>query len=117
MKKIFFTAPLAALFAATLALAEEAPRLFSGTISDSECGLDHTVMKKQHHLSNDLQCTRDCCEKFQQEYVLADHASGEVYQLDDQKRAARYANRIVRILGTLDSESGKIHVLQIEAAR
>jgi hypothetical protein len=117
-------AVLAVLSAAVLAAAarsraagEASPHLFSGIISDSECGLDHSRMKKEHHLSNDLKCTRECCEKYQQEYVLADHTTGEVYQLDDQKKAARYANRIVRVLGTLDADSGTIHVLQIERAR
>jgi hypothetical protein len=108
----------AALLAAT-ALSAGAPpiELFVGTISDSECGLDHARMKKQHHLPNDLACTRECCEKYKQEYVLADHAAGEVYQLDDQKGAGRFANRPVRILGTLDPDSGTIHVVRIEPVK
>lgn len=93
------------------------PLLFTGTVSDSECGLDHARMKKQHHLPNDLVCTRECCDKYKQDYVLADHAKGDVYQLDDQKSARRFANRIVRVLGTLDAESGTIHVLRMEPVR
>lgn len=93
------------------------PVLFTGIVSDSECGLDHARMKKQHHLANDLVCTRECCEKYRQDYVLADHAAGDVYQLDDQKTARRLANRVVRILGTLDAESGTIRVLRIEPVR
>jgi len=108
----------AALLAASGAWAADAlPALFSGTVSDSECGLDHTRMKAQHHLPNDLACTRDCCEKYEQEYVLADHATGEVYQLDDQKAVRRFANRPVRILGTLDPDSGTIHVARIEPVK
>jgi hypothetical protein len=95
----------------------EAPRLFSGVISDSECGLDHSRMKAQHHLPNDLACTKDCCEKFKQEYVLADHATDDVYQIDDQKAVRRFANRLVRILGTLEPNSGTIHVIRIEPVR
>ena len=115
---------LAVLAAGVLAVAarsraagEASPRLFSGIVSDSECGLDHSRMKKEHRLPNDLKCTRVCCEKYQQEYVLADHTTGEVYQLDDQKKARRLANRIVRVLGTLDVDSGTIHVIQIERVR
>ena len=92
-------------------------RLFVGMVSDSECGLDHTRMKAQHHLTDDLVCTRDCCEKYKQEYVLADHTTGDVFQLDDQKKAGRFANRPVRILGILDEDSGTIRVVRIEAAR
>ena len=108
----------AALLAATASSADSPPmQLFVGTISDSECGLDHARMKAQHHLTDDLVCTRDCCLKYKQEYVLADHAAGDVFQLDDQKRAGRFANRPVRILGTLDEDSGTIHVVRIEGAR
>jgi len=107
----------AALLAAAAIGADPVPRMFVGTISDSECGFDHARMKAQHHLPDDLACTRDCCEKFKQEYVLADHASEDVFQLDDQKRASRFANRPVRVLGTLDEDSGSIRVMQIEPAR
>jgi hypothetical protein len=97
--------------------AADFPSLFTGTVSDSECGLDHARMKAQHRLPNDLVCTRECCEKYKQDYVLADHAGGDVYQLDDQKGARRWANRVVRVLGTLDAESGTIHVVRIEPVR
>lgn len=110
----FFAAAFPAVIAAA---ADEPPTLFVGRISDSECGLDHARMKKEHHLPNDLSCNRDCCVKYKQEYVLADHASGDVDQLDDQKAASRYPNRIVRVLGTLDAESGTIHVKVIEPVR
>jgi hypothetical protein len=119
--KTFFAAVLFAALAAPGGAAAPSngafPALFTGTVSDSECGLDHTRMKKQHHLPNDLACTRECCEKYKQDYVLADHAAGDVYQLDDQKSARRFANRVVRVLGTLDAESGTIHVLRMEPAR
>ncbi|HWC65348.1 MAG TPA: DUF5818 domain-containing protein [Thermoanaerobaculia bacterium] len=113
LSAIVFLAALGTLGAAPAAF----PGLFTGTVSDSECGLDHARMKKQHHLPNDLVCTRECCEKYKQDYVLADHAKGDVYQLDDQKGARRFANRVVRVLGTLDAESGTIHVLRMEPAR
>ena len=108
---------LATLLAASLAAAADAPKLFSGIVSDSECGLDHSPMKKQHHLPNDLVCTRECCEKYKQEYVLADHTSGEIYQIDDQKAVRRFANRRVRVLATLETESGKLHLLKVEPIR
>jgi len=107
----------AVLLAGAALAADSAPAMFIGTVSDSECGLDHARMKAQHHLPNDLACTLDCCRKYKQEYVLADHASGDVFQIDDQKRASRFANRPVRVLGTLDEESGTIHVTRIEPAR
>jgi hypothetical protein len=108
----------AALLLAVAAIAADSPpSMFVGTISDSEWGLDHSRMKAQHHLPDDLACTLDCCKRFKQEYVLADHTTGDVFQLDDQKRASRFANRPVRVLGTLDEDSGTIHVIRIERAR
>jgi hypothetical protein len=106
-----------ALLAGAASSADNAPQMFVGTISDSECGLDHARMKAQHHLPDDLACTLDCCRKYKQEYVLADHASEDVFQLDDQKTASRFANRPVRLLGALDEDSGTIHVIRIEPAR
>lgn len=117
--KRFRAAAGAALFVAVFpaviaAAADGPPTLFLGRISDSECGLDHARMKNEHRLPNDLSCNRDCCVKYKQEYVLADHASGE---LDDQKAASRYPDRVVRVLGTFDAESGTIHVKVIETIR
>lgn len=110
-------AAVLSLIFVSAAIAADPPRVFLGKISDSECGLDHAKMEAQHHLPNDLRCVRVCCEKYKQEYVLADHASGEVYQLDDQKLARRFANRTVRVLGTLEAESGAIKVQKIEPVR
>jgi hypothetical protein len=101
----------------SLGRAQEPAAVYSGIVSDSECGLDHARMKKQHNLANDRVCTRECCEKYKQEYVLADHVSGEVYQIDDQKSVRRFANRHVRILGSLDPTSGTIRLQRVEAVR
>jgi opacity protein-like surface antigen len=109
---------VAAVLVAVAAIAADSPAaMFVGTVSDSECGLDHTRMKAQHHLPDDFACTLDCCRKYKQEYVLADHATGDVFQIDDQKKASRFANRLVRVLGTLDEDSGTIHVVRIEPVR
>jgi hypothetical protein len=105
------------LFALAASGADSPPAMFVGTVSDSECGLDHARMKAQHHLPNDLACTLDCCKRYKQEYVLADHTTGDVFQLDDQKKASRFANRPVRVLGTLDADSGTIRVIRIEPVR
>lgn len=110
---------LLAILMALAGAAEPAPRpsIFVGFISDSECGLSHQIMKRDHHLTSDLTCTRDCVDKFHQEFVLADHASGEVYQIDDQKAVRPYAASLVRILGVLDPASGTIRVRKVEPVR
>jgi hypothetical protein len=106
-----------AVFLAAAAVSETPPSIFVGLVSDSECGLSHQIMKRDHHLGSDLICTRECVDKLHQEFVLADHASGEVYQIDDQKSVRPYAARLVRILGVLDPASGTIHVRKVEPVR
>lgn len=108
---------LAAAATPTASAAERFPALFTGIVSDSECGLAHEVMKKKHRLPDDRTCTLVCCDRYRQEFVLADHVSGEIYQLDDQKAVRRFANHLVRVLGTLESGSGTIHVVTIEPVR
>jgi len=112
--------PAALLIAAAALPARAAdvfPLLFTGTISDSECGLSHDIMKKKHRLPNDRTCTLVCCDKYRQDFVLADHVSGDVYQLDAQKTVRQFAHRLVRVLGTLASDSGTIHVIRVEPIR
>jgi hypothetical protein len=92
-------------------------RIFNGVISDAECGLSHAVMRKKHGIPTDLKCVLDCVDNLKQDFVLADHSAGEVYQLDDQAAVRPYANRAVRILGTVDDSSGTIHVLKIETEK
>lgn len=45
-------------------------------------------------------------------YVL--YAGGASYQLDDQNNAKQYENKNVKIVGTLDPGSNKIHIVKIE---
>jgi hypothetical protein len=110
------------ILASVLALAAAAapsgrPAIFSGVVSDSECGLRHDTMRKKHAIATDAACVRYCVDRLKEELVLADHTTGEVYQLDGRKLARRWANRLVRVLGTLDPESGTIRVVRIEAVR
>lgn len=105
------------VLAAAATPAASRPALFSGIVSDSECGLSHDTMRKNHAIATDEACVRFCVDRLKQELVLADHTTGEVYQLDGQKRARRWANRLVRVLGTLDPESGTIRVIRMEPVR
>jgi Protein of unknown function (DUF5818) len=101
---------LAILLAAgmTMASPKGAGKTFVGNISDSMCGLKHMMP------GGDKECTIECV-KNGAKYVLADPASGKVYELSDQKKPAQFAGEKVKVTGTLKGKV--ITVTSIEAAK
>lgn len=98
------------LLAAGIALASPkvAPKTFVGNISDSMCGVKHMMP------GGDKACTVECV-KGGSKYVLADPATGNVYELTDQKKPAAFAGQKVKVTGTL---KGKVITeTLIEAAK
>jgi hypothetical protein len=93
----------------TLAAPKQGSKTFMGSISDSMCGLKHMMPGK-----SDKDCTLECV-KGGSKYVLADPASGKVYQLSDQNKPEQFAGQKVKITGTLKGET--IMVSSIEAAQ
>ena len=89
--------------------AKAATRTFVGSISDSMCGAKH-MMPGQ----SDKDCTL-ACVKAGSKYVLADAASGKVYQLSDQKKPERFAGQKVKVTGALKGDT--ITVTSIEPAK
>ncbi len=67
---------------------------FVGNISDSMCGLKHMMP------GGDKACTVECV-KGGAKYVLADPASGKVYELSDQTKPAEFAGQKVEVTGAL----------------
>jgi len=93
----------------TLAAPKQGSKTFMGSISDSMCGAKHMMPGK-----SDKDCTLECV-KAGSKYILADPASGKVYQLSDQKKPEQFAGQKVKITGTLKGET--IMVSSIEAAQ
>ena len=93
----------------TLAAPKQGSKTFIGNISDSMCGVKHMMPGK-----SDKDCTLECV-KAGSKYVLADPASGKVYQLSDQKKPEAFAGQKVKIIGTLKGDT--ITVSSIEAAQ
>ena len=83
-------------------------RTFTGTISDSMCGLKHMMP------GGDKACT-EACIKEGSKYVLADTARQMVYQLSDQTKPKSFAGEKVKITGSLKGDT--ITVDSIEAAK
>ena len=101
---------LTILLAAGIAMAspKDAGKTFSGNISDSMCGVKHMMP------GGDKACTEECV-KGGSKYVLADPASGKVYELSDQKKPAEFAGQKVEVTGVLKGKV--ITVDSIKAAK
>ena len=90
---------------------------FSGEISDRYCvkANSHEMMMKRHNSPTTKQCIPDCV-KAGGAFVLYDAATKTMYELDDQKKPARFAEQKVKITGTYDKATQKIHVTDIVLA-
>ena len=96
----------------TLALANalsaaDAPRTFTGVITDTLCGASHAMMKAQ----TDAACVK-LCVKGSGQYVLFDGQN--VLKLTDQKTPAKFAAQRVKVVGTYDQKTKTIKVSSID---
>jgi hypothetical protein len=92
--------------------AHGADRAFSGTITDTMCGKDHTHMG----VKPDAKCVRDCVKSGSYKYALLT-ADNRVLVLSDQATPEQFAAQRVRVTGTLYEKTGILKVTRIEAAR
>jgi len=95
-------------FAGALSAAD-APRTFTGVITDTLCGASHAMMKAQ----SDAACVK-LCVKGSGQYALFDGQN--VLKLTDQKTPAKFAAQRVKVFGTYDEKSKTIKVSSIEPA-
>lgn len=116
MKKLW----LAVLLLAIQIWPEEV-KTFHGEIADNQCALNvhsltrsHKEMLKGKSMGDSAQsCSRMCVQRYGGHYVLQD--KNDVFNLDDQDRAADFAGARVKLNGTL-LPGNTIHILSIERA-
>jgi hypothetical protein len=95
-----------------LALAPQNHRTFTGTITDAMCDrANHAAMRMG---PTDAECATACAEEHDAAYVLFD--GKQVYQLSDQKTAARFAAQHVSVVGALNTKTKMIQIDSITAA-
>lgn len=82
---------------------------FTGVITDTMCGKDHSMMK----VAPDSKCVLECV-KAGAKYALYD--GKDVYVLSDQKAPEKFAAKKVKITGTLDAKTKTIQVVSIAPA-
>lgn len=100
---------------------------FIGEISDGPCALNvhsrthsHQEMSESKSIGdNAIKCTTFCVKNLGGQYVLLSKTSSkadstaEVYRLDDQNKAAKFAGQGVKLVGVLGANR-TIHVTSIE---
>ena len=86
-----------------------ADRTFTGTITDSMCGKDHSSMK----MGSDSKCTI-ACVKAGAKYAV--HDGKKAYTLSDQTIPEKFAGKRVTVTGSVD-QAGVLQVTKIEAAK
>jgi hypothetical protein len=94
--------------AATVCLAADPPKTFTGVITDEMCGNDHKMM----NVSPDSKCVTECIKAGSKYALLAD---SKVYKLSDQSAPAKFPGQKVKVTGTLSGDT--IAVKSIEAAK
>jgi len=109
MKPFVLTTLLAAL---TLTAAGQ-PKTFTGVITDTMCGADHSMMG----VKPDSKCVRECVKMDPKKWKYALLVGKDVYVLSDQQTPEKYAAEKVKVTGTLDEKTKTIHVDKIEPIR
>jgi len=107
------------VFAASLSHAAT----FRGEIGDSSCALNihslsrshQEMLKAKNFGSTPADCVRHCVAHQGSSFVLV--VKGNVYRLDNQQAAEKWAGQIVIVTGELDAKKNTITVETIQSAK
>src|SRR5271170_6819737 len=110
----------AGILAAAGAAHGQAPQVFHGEISDSQCALNvhsltrsHQEMLKSKSMGGTAtSCSLYCIKNLGGEFVLA--AGKNVYRIDKQDAVREFAGEKAKISGILDPKTRTIHVEKVE---
>jgi hypothetical protein len=114
MKSVMLGITAALFMIVGVSLAAQKYTTYTGEVMDSACAQmgSHDAMTKNNPKMTAKDCTVACVQHGAK-YVLYDAATKAVYQLDDQKKPARFAGAKVTVTGTLDAGTKTIHVISI----
>lgn len=101
------------------------PLTLTGPIADSQCAFNVHSMGRSHEwmikknvpgATDDKSCTMHCVKDMGGNFVLV--VKDDVYRLDDQGLAEKFAGTTVKVVGTLaDEKTHTLHILTIEPAQ
>ena len=94
--------------------AQNTTKTYTGVITDTMCGADHTHMG----VTPNEKCVRDCVKSGNGQWKYALLAAGKkMYVLSDQQTPEKFAARKVKVTGTLYEKTGILKVDKIEPAQ
>ncbi len=100
---------------------DEQVRTFRGEIADNQCALNihslthsHQEMLKSKSMGGDSTSCAQYCVRYLGGFLVLS-SKKDVYRLDDQASAEKFAGKRVKVTGTLDAKSKTLHVTKIEA--
>lgn len=100
--------------------ATEGTREFHGEVADSSCAMNvhslsrsHKEMLKAKYMgTSDGDCARYCVRNLGSSFVLV--SGKDVYRIDHQEEAEKFAGKKVVVKGKLDSKTNTISVVSIQ---
>ena len=98
----------------------EGPREFHGEVADSSCAMNvhslsrsHKEMLKAKYMgTSDGDCARYCVRNLGSSFVLV--SGKDIYRIDHQEEAEKFAGKKVIVKGKLDSKTNTISVVSIQ---
>jgi hypothetical protein len=113
MRKILLTA-VTVVFLYAIAV-DAAPRASQPAVSVA-AAQSWAQFNQQSNSGQPIQIFLGTIAKVGNQFVFSDSVSKASYQLDDQKTASKFDEKIVKVTGTLDSANNLIRVQSTEAA-
>ncbi len=101
------------MLAAAAAFAAGPSQTFTGVITDSMCGKNHSAMG----VTPDSKCVRECVHADPSRYRYALYDGKSVYVLSDQRTPEPFAAQKVTVKGVLDQKTNTIRVDTIAAMK
>lgn len=89
----------------------------SGKNATTQMKTESPIAFTQQQAQQPSQEFQGTIEKHETKYVLEDKASGATYQLDNQDKAKQFADRDVKVTGTLDPSTNTIEVSEIQEVK
>ena len=97
-----------------LCFAQSTPKTYTGIITDTMCGANHSAMG----VTPDEKCVRDCVKSGNGKWKYALLAADKkMYVLSDQQTPEKFAAKKVKVTGTLYEKTGILKVDKIEPAQ
>jgi len=120
-KAIFLRLATVLLLSASALAGKDGVIIIHGEIGDTQCALNvHSLTRSHQEMikaratgANATSCALYCVQHLGGDFVLS--SKKEIYRIDDQAEAEKFAGVKVKVTGTLDVKTNVIHVIKIEA--